>query len=120
MMHKAIKQLDIWWVDLEPTRGAETQKNRPCVVLQGTQANKGSRTTIVAPLLPEHKSWSFVVNVAPSTANGLDKNRHINLKQLRVVDLSRVGRKQGVLESAYMSAIREALDLIFWLEEGDV
>ena len=74
------QQLEIRWVDLEPTRGAETQKKRPCVILQSNLVNRASRTVIVAPILPNHKNWPFVVNLTPSKANGLDKDRHINLR----------------------------------------
>ena len=57
------KQLEVRWVDLEPTRGAETQKQRPCVILQCDLVNTKSRTVIIAPLLPNHKSWPFAVNI---------------------------------------------------------
>ncbi len=107
------KQLEIRWIDLEPTRGAETQKKRPCVIVQCDLVNKGTRTVIVAPILPNHKDWPFAVNITPSKANGLDKKRHINLKQLRALDISRVDNKQGVLEKRYLSKIDDALRLIF-------
>jgi mRNA interferase MazF len=79
------KQLDIYWVDLEPTKGAETKKLRPCVIVQGDLVNIQSKTLIVAPMLPNHKSWPFAVNLTPTSNNGLDKDRHINLKQLRAL-----------------------------------
>ncbi|SEQ77812.1 mRNA interferase MazF [Nitrosomonas sp. Nm51] len=107
------KQLDIYWVDLEPTKGAETQKLRPCVIIQGDFVNIESKTLIVAPLLPEHKSWPFAVNLEPTKANGLDKKRHINLKQLRAIDILRIRRKQGKLESQYIDPIKGALTIVF-------
>jgi mRNA interferase MazF len=107
------KQLDIYWVDLEPTRGFEVQKKRPCVILQSNLINNETRTVIVSPILPNHKNWIFAVNVEPTKANGLDKDRHINLKQLRVVDISRLDKKQGVLEKHYLSEIKEKIGLIF-------
>lgn len=106
-------QLDIYWVDLEPTKGFETQKKRPCVILQSTLVNNGSKTVIVAPILPDHKNWYFAVNIIPTTENGLDKPRHINLKQLRAVDISRITNHQGTLEGVYLNAIRKGLSLIF-------
>ena len=114
LMHK---QLEIRWVDLEPTRGAETQKKRPCVILQSDIVNQKSRTIIVAPILPGHKTWPFAVNVTPTKKNGLDKPRHINLKQLRVVDVSRIENKQGILETQYLPEIKEALSIVFDLGE---
>ena len=109
------KQLEIRWIDLEPTRGAETQKKRPCVILQSDIVNRGTRTVVVAPILPGHKKWPFAVNVRPTKANGLDKDRHINVKQLRAIDVSRIDNKQGVLESQYLRPIEDALRIIFGL-----
>ena len=107
------KQLDIYWVDLEPTMGAETKKLRPCVIVQGDLVNIQSKTLIVAPMLPNHKSWPFAVNLNPTSINKLDKDRHINLKQLRAIDISRIGKKQGRLESEYLQSIKQALAIVF-------
>lgn len=109
------RQLEIRWIDLEPTRGAETQKNRPCVIVQSDAVNRDSRTVIVAPILPGHKLWPFAVNVTPTIKNGLDKDRHINLKQLRAVDISRIGDRQGILESLYRDAIKDGIAVVFGL-----
>ena len=113
MSSSAYQQLEIRWIDLEPTRGAETRKKRPCVIIQSNLINQGSRTIIVAPILPGHKNWPFVVNVLPSKNNGLDKERHINLKQMRAVDISRIKNRQGILESQYLKPIKEAIEIIF-------
>lgn len=112
-----MKQFDIYWVDLNPTKGAETRKKRPCVILQSTLMNKNSRTVIIAPLLPDHKDWPFVVNIKPTKTNNLDKDRNINLKQLRAVDVSRISNQYGVLESKYRSDIHKGLKLIFDINE---
>ena len=109
----SLEQLEIRWVNLDPTRGAETRKKRPCVIVQADMVNCGSRTVAVAPILPGHKDWPFVVNVVPSTKNGIDKNRHINLKQVRAVDVSRVEDRQGTLERRYLDAMHEALGIVF-------
>ncbi len=113
MSAAAYRQLEIRWVDLDPTRGAETKKKRPCLILQDDVVNQGSRTVIVAPILPGHKNWPFVVNLKPTKSNGLDKERHINLKQLRAVDVSRITNKQGMLEKRYLEEIKEALGIVF-------
>lgn len=108
-----MKQFDIYWVDLNPTRGAETRKQRPCVIIQSNVINRGSRTVIVAPLLPDHKNWPFVVNITPSKKNKLDKERNLNLKQMRAVDVSRLSNKYGVLEQRYSDDIHRIIKLIF-------
>ncbi len=107
------KQLEVYWVDLEPTRGAETKKLRPCVVIQCDLVNNRSKTLIVAPLLPNHKNWPFAVNLSPSSQNGLDKDRHINLKQMRAVDSSRRRNEDGHIEETYLDDIHTAIRIVF-------
>lgn len=107
------RQLEIRWVDLDPTRGAETRKKRPCVIVQADIMSRGSHTVIVAPILPGHKTWPFAVNITPTEQNGLDRDRHVNLKQLRAVDVSRIQNQQGMLEANYLSDILSAIGLVF-------
>jgi mRNA interferase MazF len=112
----AYRQLEIWWVDLEPSRGAETRQKRPCVVVQADLVNLKSRTLIVAPVLPEHKDWPFAVNITPSAQNGLDQERHINLKQLRAIDTVRFSNRQGALEKRYLGEVLAALKTVFGID----
>lgn len=107
------RQLDIYWVDLEPAQGSETQKKRPCVIIQSDLLNKGTRTVIVAPILPGHKDWPFSVNIIPTNINQLDQTRHINMKQMRAVDVSRIDNMNGSLEQSYLADIRETLRILF-------
>jgi mRNA interferase MazF len=41
---------EVWWVSLDPTRGAEIRKTRPCVVLTHDTLNQLRRTVVVIPL----------------------------------------------------------------------
>lgn len=100
---------EIWWVDLQPVVGRETDKQRPCLILQNDVGNCRGSTTIIAPVLRGSKSYPFVVNVVPTSQNGLDGPRHINLSQMRAVDARRIKNKQGVLEETYWSAIEKAV-----------
>jgi mRNA interferase MazF len=103
------KRGEIWWVDLQPIVGSETDKKRPCLILQNNIGNQSGSTTIVAPLLSGEKSYPFVVNVIPSTQNGLDGDRYINLSQMRAVDASRIQNKLGILEDIYWEVIEKAV-----------
>lgn len=40
---------DVWWVDLDPTRGSEIRKTRPCLVLTANALNRLRRTVVVVP-----------------------------------------------------------------------
>lgn len=100
---------EIWWVELKPVIGHETNKERPCLILQNDIGNQNGATTIVAPLLPGTKTYPFVVNITPTTQNGLDRDRHINLSQMRAVDAQRIKYKQGILEEVYWEEIEKAV-----------
>ncbi|NCJ07605.1 type II toxin-antitoxin system PemK/MazF family toxin [Synechococcales cyanobacterium C] len=103
------KRGEIWWVDLKPVIGHETDKERPCLILQNDIGNQNVTTTIVAPLLPGTKTYPFVVNIKPTSQNRLNGNRHINLSQMRAVDAQRIKNKQGTLEEIYWEEIEKAV-----------
>ncbi len=102
---------EIWWVDLKPTVGSETDKERPCLILQNDIGNQNGGTTIVAPLLLGKKTYPFVVNVTPTAQNGLSGDRHINLSQMRAIDARRIKNKQGILEDIYWKEIEKAVHI---------
>ncbi len=103
------KRGEIWWVDLKPVVGSETEKERPCLILQNNIGNQNGSTTMVAPLLPGLKNYPFVVNLSPTAQNGLDRERHINCSQMRAVDAQRIKNRLGVLEDSYWEAIEKAV-----------
>lgn len=45
-----VKQGDVFWIDLDPTKGNEQQKRRPCVVISNNNYNVIFNTVIVAPI----------------------------------------------------------------------
>lgn len=50
MTDAEIKRGDVWWVSLDPTKGSEIKKTRPCVVLTHDTLNQLRRTVVVVPL----------------------------------------------------------------------
>jgi len=106
------KRREIWWVDLDPTRGKEARKIRACLIIQNDIGNEESDLTTVVPFLSP-KNYPFVVNVKPSQLNQLDKPRGLHFNQIRSIDASRLKSKLGTLESDYFTQIKKALDIQF-------
>ena len=75
------QQYEIYWVDLNPTRGSEMNKIRPCVIVSPDDMNKHLNTIIVAPITSTKKTYPYRV-----TCNIGD----IALDQLRTVDIIRL------------------------------
>ena len=47
---------DVYWVNLDPTVGAEIRKQRPCVLIGATPISMARRTVVVIPLSTSAKA----------------------------------------------------------------
>jgi mRNA interferase MazF len=103
---------EIRWVSLDPTLGAEIQKTRSCLIVQNNTMNQYGQLTVAIPFRPGSKRAPYVVNVAATTANGLDQDRFLDVAQIRSIDEQRVLGLVGVLEDFYWPLIREALLIV--------
>lgn len=106
------KQFDIYWVSLDPTRGVETRKTRPCVILTANIFNRG-RLIYVCPFLKGHRDRPYTINVKANAQNGLDQDRRIDLRQLKAIDkIERLKNHMGSLEAGYHAQVYERLKLL--------
>jgi mRNA interferase MazF len=103
---------EIRWVKLDPTIGAEIQKTRFCLILQNDTMNQYSQLTISILFRSGNKQAPYVVNVLASISNGLDRDRFLDLAQIRSIDGQRVLGLVGVLEDNYWQEIQTALSIV--------
>ncbi|ACK73936.1 transcriptional modulator of MazE/toxin, MazF (plasmid) [Gloeothece citriformis PCC 7424] len=103
---------EIRWVNLDPSIGAEAKKTRACLIIQNDTMNQYGLLTIVMPLRPGFKQAPYAVNIKATTENGLDKDRFLDVGQIRAVDGQRVKGLLGVLEQDYWEAIETSLDIV--------
>jgi mRNA interferase MazF len=81
---------EVWLVSLDPTRGSEIQKARPCLVISPDEMNQHLRTVIIAPMTTADRPYPTRVAV---TFRG--KRGQVALDQMRAVDRQRLVRKLG-------------------------
>ena len=86
---------------MNPTIGAEVQKTRSCLILQNNIMNQYGEVTVVLPFRPSSKQDPYAVNVKASPENGLDRDRFLDVGQLRAVSYQRLLTKTGTLETEY-------------------
>ena len=103
---------EIRWVKLDPTIGAEIQKTRSCLIVQNNTMNQYGQLTIAIPFRPGTKQAPYVVNVIASNSNGLDKDRFLDVAQIRAIDGQRVLGLVGILEENYWQQIQDALSIV--------
>ena len=113
------RQFDVLLVNFSPTKGSEQRGLRPCVVLETNGFRNRGSITLVCPLTTNLKKlYSFETKIHPSKENGLATLSKLMLRQLRVIDQSRVHQKLGRLEREYHGSIRDSLEVLFDLK-GD-
>ncbi len=108
----SIKRGDLFWVNLDPTRGSEQAGRRPVVVIQNNIGNEEAPTTIVAPLTTKAFLKEYPTNVCLlKGVGGLKFNSTVLLSQIRTIDQSRLEAKIGQLPPIYLKKIDQAIKI---------
>ena len=92
-----VKRFNICLVQLNPTKGSELQKTRPCLVISPDSMNLSRlKTIIIAPMTSTiREGFPTRVDVTFQSKKG-----QIALDQLRVIDRGRIMKVVGTLQSA--------------------
>jgi len=99
-----VRRGHVYLVWLDPTRGREIKKTRPCVVVSPDELNTYMQTHIVAPLTTGSHSYPFRV-----ACKFQGKSGHVVLDQIRTVDRSRLVKRLGRLSP---QAIQKSLAIL--------
>jgi mRNA interferase MazF len=85
---------EVWLIALDPSKGSEIRKTRPCLVISPDEMNEPLQTVLVAPMTTTLRSYPTRV-----TLTFRNKTGQVALDQLRAVDRQRLVRKLGVISS---------------------
>ena len=88
-----VNQYEIYWVELDPTRGSELKKTRPCIVISPNEMNHNINTVIIAPLTSTSKNYPTRIKVEFEGREGW-----IVIDQIRCIDKSRLMKNAGYLD----------------------
>ncbi|MFN8358063.1 MAG: type II toxin-antitoxin system PemK/MazF family toxin [Spirosomataceae bacterium] len=106
-------------INLDPTKGSETGKIRPCVVVTNNQYNAKVPVIQVVPITEwNEKKGAIITNVTiePSAENGLIKKSIADCLQTRPVDYrQRLVNLRGKLDNESLIKIDQALKFVFAL-----
>jgi mRNA interferase MazF len=115
---KILKQGEIYWVNLSPTKGNEIKKIRPVIVLNGGH-EKNLKLSIVVPVTAWSPYWNknpFFVPLEPNPKNGLKKKSAIDCFQVRSLSHNRFTDKIGDITPSEINFIKKAIALILDIE----
>ena len=89
---RAVRRGEVYLIDLEPSRGGEIRKTRPCAVVSPDELNASLTTFIVAPLTTGGHAYPFRL-----ACRFQGKSGFLVLDQIRTVDRARLVKRLGQL-----------------------
>ena len=109
---KRPKRGEVWWVDLDPVRGHEQGRTRPCLVVSMDEFNAIPHGLCwVAPITSNLTRHSFTVEVRPPEG-GLKNRSMILCHQLRTISIDRLARRGGRVSDRTLKDVLAPVGLI--------
>ena len=103
-----VKQYDVYWVDLNPTIGAEMQKIRPCVIVSPKGLNDHLDTVIIIPITSAIHGYPY-----PVGCHIMDRDGEIATDQIRTIDKRRLKNRIATLAADEIANLQDILHQMF-------
>lgn len=107
-MDMVIIRFEVWLVDLEPVRGSEISKTRPCIIISPDESNKYLNTVTVSAMTTTIKNYPTRVDCVFKRKKG-----QVALDQIRSIDKVRLVKKLGTMDETVNIKISEVLVEMF-------
>ena len=99
---------EVYLVRLDPTRGSEIRKTRPCLIVSPDELNEHLLTVIVAPMTTGGQAYPWRIQCRFQGQAGF-----VATDQLRTVDTDRLTRRLGRLAPNSVTAVLTVLQEMF-------
>lgn len=106
--HASPTRGDVYLIDLDPTRGSEIRKTRPCLIVSPDELNQHLRTVIVAPMTTGGQAYPWRVR-----CRFRDRSGFVAVDQLRTVDSERLVKRLGRISPGTLTAVLSVLQEMF-------
>ena len=102
---------DIYWADLNPTRGHEQSGLRPALVISHDVFNERSGTVIALAITSQESRAGFPLTMEIKSTK-LPKQSWVKIGQIRTLALERLGKKLGRISPEEFNRVVEGLNEI--------
>lgn len=99
---------EVYLVELDPARGSEIRKTRPCLIVSPDELNHQLRTAIVAPMTTAGHAYPF-----RPACTFAGKHGRVALDQIRTVDREHLRKRLGVLSAPSLTIVFGTLAEMF-------
>jgi mRNA interferase MazF len=100
---------DIYWADLDPTRGHEQSGLRPVLVISHDVFNERSGTVIALAITSQESRAGYPLTMEIKSAK-LPKQSWIKIGQIRTLAIERIGKKLGRISPEELNRVIEGLN----------
>lgn len=91
---------DIYLVQLDPTRGSEIRKTRPCLIVSPDELNDHLQTVVVAPMTTGGHEYPWRIQCHFQSRAGF-----VAIDQLRTIGTERLVKRLGSLAPSHLAAV---------------
>lgn len=99
---------EVYLVQLDPTRGSEIRKTRPCLVVSPDELNHHLHTVIVTPMTTGGHAYPWRIRCQFQGQTGF-----VAVDQLRTVDTERLVKRLGQLAPRALTSVLAVLQEMF-------
>lgn len=99
---------EVHLVQLDPTRGSEIRKTRPCLIVSPDDLNEHLRTALVAPMTIGGRAYPWRIVCRFQRRSGF-----VALDQLRTIDQERLVKRLGRLAPSTLTEVLQRLQEMF-------
>jgi mRNA interferase MazF len=113
-----MKQNEVWFLNLDPTIGAEIKKTRPAIIVSDNSLGK-LPLKIIVPITDWKERYEiapWMIKIEPNSKNGLTKESSADCFQVRSVSQDRFVKRLGVISDSIMEEIRIGLSKVLSID----
>ena len=102
---------EVYWTNLDPTRGHEESGQRPVLVLSQDVFNERSGVVIAVALTSQPQKAGFPLTLELNTP-GLPKRSWVKISQIRTLSVERLGKRIARVPPEVIDQVIEGLNEI--------
>jgi mRNA interferase MazF len=103
-----VKQYQIVLVNLDPTKGSEIRKTRPCLIISPNEINDNINTIVIAPMTTVSRAYPTRVAVTHNRKKGW-----VVIDQIRTIDKARIIKNLGTISKLEVEKVKTVIKETF-------
>ena len=105
-----MKQGEIWYANLNPSKGSEQAGLGPVVIVSGNLLNQHLSIVLAVPLTTKVKHYKGNPVILPTKSNGLKNESEMLVFHIRSISKDRLTKKLGTVESVELIQFNKTLN----------